>query len=227
MNRAGIVDDWPGWEWQDDLEHRRWIEEYDRAIVARNRRRPRTYTQTQLQQHRHKQEHDMRISEEFSGSWLKAIDLRGHHITVVISAVKREEIGQGEDREFKPVVYFEGKDKGLVLNKTNGTTIAELLGDDTDNWTGHAIVLYPTKVQFGSKMVDAVRVEAATSSPAETAPAPQAPPVQTAPVRPYQGVPESDFDDDIPFIRIGGEALLDEEKTVFQVSQRQAARGLL
>lgn len=134
----------------------------------------------------------MRISEEFSGTWLKAIDLRGHHVPVVISHVKREEIGQGEDREFKPVVYFQNKDKGLVLNKTNGTAIAELHGDDTDGWEGKPIVLYPTKVQFGSKMVDAIRVEAAVKTPSESA-------QQPAPAPAPAATPADEFDDDIPF----------------------------
>ena len=182
--------DAPGWEWQDDTDHRRWYEEYDRHLKTDN------LTQQQLQYTAHAQataeEQNMRISEEFSGTWLKAIDLHGHRVTVTISHVKREEVGQGEDREFKPVVYFQNKDKGLVLNKTNGLAIADLYGDDTDNWDGKPIVLYSTKVQFGSKMVDAIRVDAATkSAPAQ----PSAQPEQ----RPHQGVPADEIDQEIPF----------------------------
>ena len=170
----------------------------------------------------------MRISEEFSGAWLKAVDLRGHKVRATIETVKKEEIGQGEDREYKPVVYFKGKDKGLVLNKTNGTTIAETLGDDTDDWAGREIVLYSTKVQFGAKMVDAIRVEVPLEQETAQAAA-QAKQAQKTEMHPSpaQGVSESDFDDDIPFARLVTIGYPDEEKTVFQVSQRQAARGLL
>jgi hypothetical protein len=43
----------------------------------------------------------------------------------------------GEDREEKMVVYFVGKQKGLVLNLTNFNTIARICGsDETDDWDG-------------------------------------------------------------------------------------------
>jgi hypothetical protein len=39
------------------------------------------------------------------------------------------------------VVYFQGKQKGLVTNKTNANNIAALYGDDTDDWIGQKIML--------------------------------------------------------------------------------------
>ena len=169
----------------------------------------------------------MKISEEFSGTYLKAIDLHGKKVRVNIKTVRREEVGQGEDRAYKPVVYFEGKEKGLVLNKTNATTIADTLGDDTDDWPGRQIVLFSMKVQFGPKLVDAIRVDV----PIEQETADAAEQARQAhkqfEQRPNQGVPESDVDGDIPFLRLVTIGYPDEEKMVFQVSQRKAARGLL
>lgn len=188
------MSDLPGWEWQQDIEHRRWIEEYEAHLKTGN------LSQQQTQHTAHttaiSKETNMRISEEFSGSWLKAVDLRGQRVTVIIDGVKKEEIGQGEDREYKPVVYFQGKDKGLVLNKTNGNTIAELHGDDTDNWGGKPVVLYPTKVQFGAKMVDAIRVDTAVASDVAT---PGVQPAAAPAPAPAPAVAADDFDDDIPF----------------------------
>jgi hypothetical protein len=98
----------------------------------------------------------MKLSEAFPSNFLKAADLQGRRVTVTISHVKFEDIGD----DHKPVVYFRGKDKGLVLNKTNGNMIAEVAGnDDTDNWGGVAIVLYPTRVDFQGKRVDAIRCD--------------------------------------------------------------------
>ena len=59
----------------------------------------------------------------------------------------------------KPVVYFENKEKGLVLNKTNATVIAAGYGPETDGWVGKPITLYPAKVSFQGQMVAAIRVE--------------------------------------------------------------------
>ena len=69
----------------------------------------------------------MRISAAFPSKYLKAADLQGKQVTVVMSHVTMETIGDDE----RPVLYFKGKDKGLVLNKTNANTIADAFGDDT------------------------------------------------------------------------------------------------
>ena len=47
----------------------------------------------------------------------------------------------------------------MVLNVTNTKIISAAFGDDSDNWDGKVIVLYPAMVQFGSDMVEAIRVK--------------------------------------------------------------------
>lgn len=101
----------------------------------------------------------MKIGEAFPSKYLKAADLQGRRIKVTIDHVKMETIGDDED---KAVVYFQGKDKGLVLNKTNANAIIDISGsEETDEWHGIAVALYTAKVQFQSRMVDAIRVDAA------------------------------------------------------------------
>ena len=73
----------------------------------------------------------MRISDAFPSNYLKAADLQSKDVRVTIDKVMMEEIASGEH---KPVVYFRGHDKGLVLNKTNGNNIATGFGDETENW---------------------------------------------------------------------------------------------
>jgi hypothetical protein len=51
--------------------------------------------------------------------------------------------------------------------------IEEISGsDETDDWAGHQIILYPTKVDFSGRRVDAIRVDHPskneTKAPAET-----------------------------------------------------------
>lgn len=94
-----------------------------------------------------------------SSTYLNCADLGGESVTVTISNVAEETVGIGSSSEQKAVVYFQGaEDKSLVLNKTNGNTIVDLLGFDTETWTGKEIMLYPAKTFFGGKEVDCIRV---------------------------------------------------------------------
>jgi hypothetical protein len=95
------------------------------------------------------------INDQFPSKYLKASDLKGKKIKVTIGEVGLEEVGDGK----KPVLFFVGKDKGMVLNKTNGMTIAASYGADTDKWEGKELLLYSSKVNFNNQMVDSLRVE--------------------------------------------------------------------
>lgn len=111
----------------------------------------------------------MDINSAFPSSYLKCADLAGRRVIVTIDRVAMEDIGG----EHKPVLFFVGKERGLVLNKTNANTITDIVGtSETDHWSGVKIMLYPTKTEYQGKRVDAIRIDTAEQS----RPAP--PPVQ-------------------------------------------------
>jgi hypothetical protein len=61
----------------------------------------------------------------------------------------------------KPVVYFRGTQKALVVNGTNFDLITDATGEgDTDRWPDHQIELYATTTPMGGQMVPCVRVRA-------------------------------------------------------------------
>jgi hypothetical protein len=97
------------------------------------------------------------INEFFPGRYFKAETLAGKARVLRIGAVERDKLSDGS---VKPVVKFEDEPMKLVLNRTNANAIATLYGNNTDNWMGKLIELYPTRTPFGSNMVDAVRVRA-------------------------------------------------------------------
>lgn len=143
----------------------------------------------------------MQISTAFPSEFLRAADLQGRQVRAVIDHVELREVGN--DGEHKPVLFFTGKDKGLVLNKTNATTIGDAYGDDTDDWTGQPVVLFEAMVSYQGKTVKATRVRvptpaelkvvaknAATIAQGQKAPAP-APAVTEDPA--------AGMDDDVPF----------------------------
>ena len=100
------------------------------------------------------------INDAFPSNYIKASDLKGGQPVVVIDRIEFEPVGQ--KKEMKPILYFEGKEKGLVLNKTNAKNIAGLTGTfETDDWVGFSIRLYATNVEFQGDTVEAIRVKAA------------------------------------------------------------------
>jgi len=99
----------------------------------------------------------MDIAKVFPGRYIKVGDLDGRDVVVVIKEVKLESVGQGQ--QSKPVAYFKGTDKGLVLNVTNSRRIAAIArSDDTDDWRGTKITLYGTETEFQGDVVECIRV---------------------------------------------------------------------
>ena len=113
----------------------------------------------------------MKVSAAFPSKYLKADDLEDRDWTVTIKNVVIEDIGQGEQKQEKMIIYFSELDKGLVANKTNATVIEKLYGDETDGWKGKAITLWPNHdVEFKGEIVSAIRVR---SKAPKSAPLPE------------------------------------------------------
>lgn len=98
----------------------------------------------------------MKVSDAFPSKWIAAADLNNQNVRVTISRVEIEKIGD----DTKPVLYFQGKQKGLVANKTNSKAIAAVYGDEMDDWIGCELILFPIMTDYQGKPVEAVRVRA-------------------------------------------------------------------
>ncbi len=108
----------------------------------------------------------MLISEVFPSEFLKASDLHDRQHTVVMDHVEIRKVGD----DTKPVLFFANRNKGLVLNKVNSNNIALVYGDETDDWTGQELVIYPTMVDYQGRSVPAIRVKAQRLRPARETP---------------------------------------------------------
>ena len=126
----------------------------------------------------------MNINESFPPAFLRSEDIKGKTVAVKIRMCEPHEF----DREgTKPVVYFQGKDAGLVLNKTRANAIRDIYGEETDNWIGKTIVLTVGPVPFEGRMTDSIFCTAPTDSTPKPEPAPE--PAKAS----YQ------VEDDVPF----------------------------
>jgi len=145
----------------------------------------------------------MKISNAFPSKYLRAADLNEQPMLFTMSEVRMEDIG---DSDKKPVLHFLRSEKGLVLNKTNSKIIGQLYGDDTDNWEGQPIVLYPAMVDFRGDTVEAIRVRAPKRQAPAVRAVQEAQQTQPAPVRSAAkhqhdeaNPPPAELDDEIPF----------------------------
>lgn len=101
------------------------------------------------------------INSQFPSKYLKGDQdiLNEETAVLTIRECKTELVGQGEDAEKKPVVYFKETEKGLVLNKTNAAAITKALGtDETNDWPGKRITIGAQPVEYAGKTTIGLRV---------------------------------------------------------------------
>lgn len=134
-----------------------------------------------------------------SSNYLKAADLQGRPVNVTIRAAVVEQIGQGRSQQEKVVLYFNGKEKGLVLNVTNGNSISKAYGFDTTNWVGCQIEIYPSETDYQGEMVDCLRVRVPAQIPAAATAPPAYVPPQGVPTAQTQRAMAADTTGEVPF----------------------------
>jgi len=120
-------------------------------------------------------------------NYLKKEDLQGKDVTVTIEDIEPgHELAKGGTgkKEKKPVLFFVGKAKMMVLNKENKTTLVELYGGRVADWIGKRITLWnDPSVKFGGRRVGGLRIRPTTppsKEAAKPAPGPAPDPVVTS-----------------------------------------------
>ncbi len=132
----------------------------------------------------------MNVNDLYPSKYVKSDDLGTDRMTLQVSRITMEEVEEGAPA--KPVMYFHGKDKGMVLNKTNALLCAHAWGQETDQWTNQTLELFSEPKMFQGKVVNGLSVAPKLPN-SSSAPAPTPGPMDA--VQP--GKPD-DFSD-IPF----------------------------
>src|SRR5262245_12082836 len=93
---------------------------------------------------------EIEFDDLYGSRFFTAADLKGEQLRVKIGKIEvgelREKTG-GVKR--KLIVYFDGQEKALVLNKTNATAIANAFGKKYANWVGEFVSLVSAPTSFG------------------------------------------------------------------------------
>ena len=136
----------------------------------------------------------MKRDEVFPSKYLKATDLNGKALCVTIERAPLEILKNPEGKEqSKTVLHFVKAKKMLPLNRVNWDSVADICGDDTEDWTGKKIELYPAMTEMAGKRVACIRVRAP-----EQRELPTANPKQAAKNPAAQSLSD-EMDDEIPF----------------------------
>ena len=102
----------------------------------------------------------MRKSDVYPSKYLKVVDVGSKGLILTIVDVKMVEFKDQSKgtTETKPVAFFAEDKKGLPINRTNWDLIAELHGDDSDDWKGQKVKLIVEEVEAFGKAVESIRV---------------------------------------------------------------------
>ena len=115
----------------------------------------------------HKEECQMKVNTMFPSRFLQGKDLQGRAVTVTIAKIQLESMRptpQSPEIE-KYVLYTEEGKKGIVLSKTLANQIARVVGsDETDDWLGKKVTLYPEQVAVAGIQRVAIRAKSAVNS---------------------------------------------------------------
>ena len=100
----------------------------------------------------------MKRSEAFPSKYMSKDDVK-IPVIATIADVRPEVLKSDNGDESKPVMYFSGDHKPMIINNANWMTVEDLYGDDSDAWAGHTVELYhEPNIMFGNKRVGGIRI---------------------------------------------------------------------
>ena len=101
------------------------------------------------------------------GSYLQKSDIDEPKTWVIRDVEERSVPIPGGQRKDKLVVFFEGVDKGLICNQTNGGVLAELSGfEDPSEWIGTEVTVYvDPNITYGGRKIGGIRLRKPSNEP--------------------------------------------------------------
>jgi hypothetical protein len=101
-----------------------------------------------------------RTGEMFPSRFLKETDLDEIGKVYTIQRIVLEEVGRGQQKEDKYVIYFKETEKCMTLNKTNSKRFEKMFkSDNTDDWLNkQCVVFWDPDIEFGGDIIGGIRV---------------------------------------------------------------------
>jgi hypothetical protein len=112
-------------------------------------------------------------TDVFPSKYLKPSDLKNGPEVGKINVAALEDLKDFSGAPAKKlVVYFQRKLKPLILNRTNWDSIADLHGDESDNWSNCEIELYAATVLMNGQEKDTIRIRKPSGKAKKASPPP-------------------------------------------------------
>jgi len=105
------------------------------------------------------------LDAAFPSRYLRSPDVEGRRFTATVKSVEYEKMADGKE---KPVAYFKGMKKGVVLNKTKASFLAQLAKSRSfDDWIGTSIDICGGTTQLRGDTVSCIVFEKTKSQKAQ------------------------------------------------------------
>lgn len=104
----------------------------------------------------------MNVNEAFPSKYVKGTEIPAIGVKVVIHAVRSEKIQRpGAGEVIGWVLWCEGAKRGIILTAALARQLASVLQDDeTENWKGKQVILYPEPMTVAGIPRVAIRAKA-------------------------------------------------------------------
>ena len=114
------------------------------------------------------------LDEAYGSRFLGVVDVGDRKIRTKILRIKKEEVKDRDTGRMKKkvLIFFDGIDKGLVLNVTNKNILVDALGKAPAGWLNATVgILVDPNVGFAGKKTGGVRLRVLLPPPAAAKPA--------------------------------------------------------
>ena len=92
--------------------------------------------------------------------YLKAAYLKNAIVPAIVDRIEFQTVHpRPGQEEIKPVMYFQGKQKGLILTSTNQDFLRDHFGDDITASYGKPITLRAIQKKVAGRMIDTILIE--------------------------------------------------------------------
>ena len=99
-------------------------------------------------------------NRSYAGQYLNSVQI-DRPVTVKIASLQTETVKswqKGAKPTERVILKFEGKEQGMVVNKTNFKKLAELFGWDSDGWVGKEVTLVTVQKEAFGRVVDSIEI---------------------------------------------------------------------
>lgn len=104
----------------------------------------------------------MKLNNMFPRKYANGADLNGQSVTVTVHSMTIEKLSPhaGQPPMDRFILHFSETQKGVILSRTLAEQIASILhSDDTDQWIGKKITLFPQPLTVAGKSRIAIRAK--------------------------------------------------------------------